>query len=57
MYDFIIAALPWIAIGIAVAVILANENNKKKEKFISNERTDNITDEETACRLRQTPKF
>lgn len=48
MYDFIIAALPWIAMGIAVAIVLANENNKKKVKFHSNERPDNITDEETA---------
>ena len=48
MYDFVIAALPWIAMGITVALVLANESNKKRGKYYSNKRTDNIADEETA---------
>jgi len=47
MYDFIFAALPWIAMGITVAVVLVNVNNKRKGKYQSNEKLDNITHEKT----------
>lgn len=30
MYDFIIAAFPWIAMSITVAIILANTHNRNK---------------------------
>jgi len=30
MRDFIFAALPWIALGITVAMVVANGSNKKK---------------------------
>jgi len=35
MIDFIVAALPWIAIGVAIAVVISNFSNKKKRQNIS----------------------
>ena len=47
MYDFVFAALPWIAMGITVAIVLVNINNKKKVRYLSNEKFENIADENT----------
>jgi len=35
MIDFIFAALPWIAIGVAIAVVIANFSKKKKSRSVS----------------------
>ena len=32
MSDFIFSALPWVVLGITVAIVLSNINNKKKKK-------------------------
>lgn len=32
MTDFVKAAFPWVAMGLAVAIILANRNSKEKMK-------------------------
>lgn len=41
MQDFIIAALPWIAIGIAIALVVtnfrSNENTEKSKKHIKDD--------------------
>ena len=47
MSDFIFAALPWIALGITVAVVVANNSSKKKDKYQSNEKIDSIAKEKT----------
>ena len=47
MFDFIFTALPWIALGITVAVVVAYESNKKKGKYQSNEKVDSIVKEKT----------
>jgi len=32
MYDFIFAALPWVAIGVSVALVAANFKKKKEDE-------------------------
>jgi hypothetical protein len=47
MCDFIFAALPWIALGTTVAVVVAYNSNKKKDKYQSNEKIDSTAKEKT----------
>ena len=45
MADFLLAALPWVVMGIAVAVMLVNFNRKKSELNIEKQKG---TDEENS---------
>ena len=35
MSDFIFSALPWVVLGITVAIVLTNINNKKKKRNVT----------------------
>lgn len=40
MKDFILAALPWIVMGVTVAIVMANFSNKKKISNTIKEKND-----------------
>ena len=47
MLDFVIAALPWLGLGVCLSIIIAKVSKKRKNKKENNVKLLNITDEQT----------